>query len=151
MSIEFQLYQVRHGKCQHLYVSRTKVREDILPILKLFSSDSHQKLHVSDSLGLVVHLTMAGLAMFLLVLLVSFLGTKIIVRSSVAKSSSSGEEDTDLMVAEAGDTEETDSSSPQDIFTISQITGRDRVDAGAVTQTKTQKQILNLLFSILRK
>ena len=105
---------------------------------------------MSDSLGLVVHLTMAGLAMFLLVLLVSFLGTKIIVRSSVAKSSGYGEEDTDLMVAEDGDTEGADSSSPQDIFTISQITGRDRVDAGAVTQTKTQKQILNL-FSILRK
>ena len=104
---------------------------------------------MSDSLGLVVHLTMAGLAMFLLVLLVSFLGTKIIVRSSVAKSSGSGEEDTDLMLAEAGDTEGAESSSPQDIFTISQITGR--VDAGAaVTQTKTRRQILNL-FSVLRK
>ena len=83
---------------------------------------------MSDSLGLVVHLTIAGLAMFLLVLLVSFLGTKIIVRISVAKSSGYGEEDTDLMVAEDGDTEGAESGSPQDIFTISQITGRDRVD-----------------------
>ena len=80
-----------------------------------------QNINFTDSFGLVVNLTLCGLAMFFLILMLSFAGTKILIKQTEGwKQRSDFLRDTEHFVANDGECEEVVmvSDDKADIFTI---------------------------------
>ena len=102
--VQLELYQVRHDQYQHLYLSQPGQQEEP---------------SVSDCLGLLFTITLTGLAIFLVVLALSFLATKMVVRST----DSLRLQDEDNLVEESEEEEEaeeeTNENCSADIFIIS--------------------------------
>ena len=100
---------MRHDQYQHLYLSQPGQQEEP---------------SVSDCLGLLVTITLTGLAIFLVVLAFSFLATKMVVRST----DSLRLQDEDNLVEESEEEEEaeeeTNENCSADIFIISDPNSR---------------------------
>ena len=118
-----------------------------------------QSINFADSFGLVVNLTLCGLAMFFLVLMLSFAGTKILLKQADAwKQRSDFQRETELFVNNDEEYEEDLAiNDKSDIFTICERVDEDMshemIDNEILIEsTEKSKKLLKLnnIFSLTK-